>query len=186
MRVFPHRYGESILLAVSGGVDSIVMAHLFLKKPVKICIAHCNFHLRCAESDSDAAFVQEWASSRGVECLIKDFDTQQYASSRNISIEMAARELRYTWFDALCKERGFDGTCVAHNANDNVETLFLNLLRGTGLKGLCAMSPISANPYGSSKIFRPLLDYSRDEIVDYAAAHSLEYRTDSSNLSSEF
>lgn len=190
MRVEPHKWGESVLLAVSGGIDSVVMAELFWRcngfVPVKMAVAHCNFHLRGEESDADAAFVKAWAESHRLECHMADFDTAGYASQKGISIEMAARELRYSWFDALCRENGYDGVCVAHNANDNVETLFLNLLRGTGLKGLCAMSEVSGNPYGDTRVFRPILNYSREEIERYAGEHGIAYRTDSTNLESEY
>lgn len=190
MRVEPHKYGESVLLAVSGGIDSVVMAELFWRCngfiPVKLAVAHCNFHLRGEESDADAAFVKAWADARNIECHMAGFDTGSYASEHGISVEMAARELRYTWFDRLCRENGYAGVCVAHNANDNVETLFLNLLRGTGLKGLCAMKDAARNPYGETKVFRPLLDYSREEIERYAGANGIAYRTDSTNLESEY
>lgn len=154
--------------------------------PVRLAVAHCNFHLRGAESDGDEAFVRGWAASRGLECLVAQFDTAAVALQEGGSIEMAARELRYAWFDKLCRERSFDGVCVAHNANDNAETLILNLLRGTGLDGVCAMSEVSSNPYGSTKVFRPLLQYSRAEIEAYARERGLQWRTDSSNLSSDY
>lgn len=190
MRVEPHKWGESVLLAVSGGIDSVVMAELFWRCngfiPVKLAVAHCNFHLRGEESDADAAFVKAWADAHSLECHMIDFDTVSYASEHRVSVEMAARELRYAWFDALCRENGYAGVCVAHNANDNVETLFLNLLRGTGLKGLCAMKETSRNPYGTTKVFRPMLGYSREEIERYANVNGIEYRTDSTNLKSDY
>ncbi len=190
MRVDPHKWGESVLLAVSGGIDSVVMAELFRRCngfiPVKLAVAHCNFHLRGEESDADAAFVKAWAESHSLKFHLADFDTAGYASVHGISIEMAARELRYSWFDSLCRENAYDGVCVAHNANDNVETLFLNLLRGTGLKGLCAMSENARNPYGETRVFRPMLGYSREEIERYARENGIAYRTDSTNLESEY
>lgn len=189
-RISPE-YGESILLAVSGGVDSIVMAELFDRarkadfRPLRLCLAHCNFHLRGEESDGDEESVREWAGNHGVELFTADFDTRAFASEHGVSIEMAARELRYRWFDVLCSEHGFKGVCVAHNANDNAETLILNLLRGTGLKGLCGLREQSRNPYGNSLVFRPMLEYSRDWIQHYAADHSISYRTDSTNLEND-
>lgn len=190
MRVDPHKWGESVLLAVSGGIDSVVMAELFWRCngfiPVKLAVAHCNFHLRGEESDADAAFVKAWADAHSLRFHTADFDTVSYASLHGVSIEMAARELRYSWFDSLCREYGYDGVCVAHNANDNVETLFLNLLRGTGLKGLCAMKELAPNPYGTTKVFRPVLGYSREEIARYADANGIAFRTDSTNLESEY
>ena len=196
MRVNPHKYGESILLAISGGVDSLVMGELFIDgnayfgadapSPVSLAVAHCNFHLRGEESDGDAAFVKAWADRHGLKCYTADFQTEEYAREQGVSIEMAARELRYEWFDHLCNEHGFDGVCVAHNANDNAETLMLNLLRGTGVKGLCAMAEASVNPYGSSRVFRPMLGFTRDEIDSYANGHGLSWRTDSTNAQPDY
>ncbi len=189
MRVDPHKYGESILLAVSGGVDSMVMASLFLREHRKgnvpmrrLAVANCNFSLRGEESDGDSALVQKWCEDNGVEFFGKVFDTTAFASKEGISIEMAARQLRYEWFNSLCVNEGFDGVCVAHNANDNAETLMLNLLRGTGIKGLCAMEEFSRNPYGSTLVFRPLLGFSRAEIEAWAREHSLSWRNDSTNF----
>ena len=141
----------SFLLAVSGGIDSMCMADLFLREigADSFAIAHCNFHLRGAESDGDEALVKAWADSNGVRMHRVDFDTKAYAGERGVSIEMAARDLRYSWFDQLCNEFGYDVVTVAHNANDNAETLMLNLLRGTGLNGLHGMAEVSCFPsYG--------------------------------------
>lgn len=189
-RISPE-YGESILLAVSGGVDSIVMAELFDSarkadyRPLKICLAHCNFHLRGEESDGDEESVRVWAREHGVELFTAGFDTRTFAAEHGVSIEMAARELRYRWFDALCSEHGFKGVCVAHNSNDNAETLMLNLLRGTGLKGLCGLRELSRNPYGNSLVFRPMLGFSRAWIQQYASDNAISYRTDSTNLEND-
>ena len=133
------------LLAVSGGMDSMCMADLFLQSfgAESFAIAHCNFSLRGDESDGDEALVLEWAERYGVQLYVKHFDTVAYARENGISIEMAARDLRYGWFAELCNEHGFAALSVAHNANDNAETLLLNLLRGTGLKGLHGMADIS-------------------------------------------
>lgn len=151
-----------------------------------LAIAHCNFHLRGEESDGDAAFVREFAASHAVEFFMEDFDTEAFAAERGVSIEMAARELRYRWFDSLCLNHGFDAVCVAHNANDNAETMILNLVRGTGLKGLCGMAEESVNPYGATRVLRPMLDWTRERIESYAADHNLAFRTDSTNLGSEY
>lgn len=151
-----------------------------------LAIAHCNFHLRGDESDADAAFVRDFAAAAGVKLHMADFDTAAFATEHGVSIEMAARELRYRWFDSLCREYGYEAVCVAHNANDNAETLLLNLVRGTGLRGLCGMAEESRNPYGDSLVRRPMLGWSRARIEEYAASHGLAYRTDSSNLSSEY
>ena len=134
------------LLAVSGGIDSMCMADMYCRAGRDFAVAHCNFHLRGIESDADAEFVEKWAERHGVRFFRADFDTAAYASEHGISIEMAARELRYTWFARIASEHGFDAVAVAHNANDNAETLILNLLRGTGLRGIAGMSPESTIP----------------------------------------
>ena len=135
----------SFLLAVSGGMDSMCMADLFLQTlgADSFALAHCNFSLRGEESDGDEALVRLWAEQNSVRLLVKRFDTVAYAREKGVSIEMAARDLRYTWFAELCLEHGFDVLAVAHNANDNAETLMLNLLRGTGLNGLHGMSALT-------------------------------------------
>ena len=134
------------LLAVSGGMDSMCMADLFLQTlgADSFAIAHCNFSLRGEESDGDETLVREWAERNAVQFFVKRFDTVAYARENGISIEMAARDLRYSWFAELCQEHGFAALSVAHNANDNAETLLLNLLRGTGLKGLHGMAEVSS------------------------------------------
>lgn len=136
---------SGFLLAVSGGMDSMCMADLFLSQfgSEAFAVAHCNFHLRGEESDGDEVLVRNWADSNGVRFHRIDFDTEGYAADGGISIEMAARELRYGWFARLCGEFGYRAVVVAHNANDNAETLVLNLLRGTGLKGLHSMAEVS-------------------------------------------
>lgn len=183
--------GGVSLLAVSGGVDSMCMADLFLKSygPDRIALAHCNFHLRGEESDGDEALVRSWADENGVRCHVTSFQTEKYAREQGVSIEMAARDLRYGWFAQLCKEYGYAAVAVAHNANDNAETLLLNLLRGTGLRGLGGMSPVSdmscvAHP--RQKLIRPLLECTRKMIEGYAFAHKVPYREDSTNASSDY
>lgn len=180
--------GGAVLLAVSGGIDSMVMAGLFLESRYKhdITLAHCNFHLRGDESDSDEAFVRDWASAMGVPFLKVDFDTKEYATANGVSVEMAARDLRYSWFASLCENHGFKAVAVAHNANDNAETLILNLLRGTGLKGICGMREVSVLPGSSARLIRPLLGFTRDEIKAYALSKGLSWREDSTNADSTF
>lgn len=179
---------ETALLAVSGGIDSICLASLFLNGSAgrRFAVAHCNFHLRGEDSDSDEALVAAWCGRNGVRYHKADFDTEQYASSHNVSIEMAARELRYDWFASLCRDNGYYGVAVAHNANDNAETLILNLLRGTGLRGITGMQvetvvPVTRNELSGVRLLRPMLSFSRKQIEEYVAANSLEYHDDRTN-----
>ena len=141
----------SYLLAVSGGVDSMCLADLWLRTfgPESCAIAHCNFNLRGDDSDADEALVTAWTQERGVPLHKASFDTLQYASENSLSIEMAARELRYRWFGELCKEHGYCAVVVAHHADDNAETLVLNMVRGAGIKGLTGMKPLSPLPLSS-------------------------------------
>ena len=180
--------GEAVLLAVSGGVDSMCMAELFLNSTAKVrfALAHCNFHLRGEESDSDEALVRAWAESHGVIFIKKDFDTKEYAASNGVSIEMAARELRYTWFAEVCRERGFAALAVAHNANDNAETMILNMLRGTGVKGMTGMRSSSLLPGSDARLIRPLLGFTRNDIHEYAVSHGLQWHEDSTNADSAY
>ena len=179
---------ETALLAVSGGIDSICLASLFLNSSAgrRFSVAHCNFHLRGEDSDSDEALVAAWCGRNGVRYHKADFDTEQYASSHSVSIEMAARELRYDWFASLCQDNGYYGVAVAHNANDNAETLILNLLRGTGLRGVTGMQvetvvPVTRDELSGVRLLRPMLSFSRKQIEEYVAANSLEYHEDRTN-----
>lgn len=179
---------ETALLAVSGGIDSICLASLFLNSSAgrRFAVAHCNFHLRGEDSDLDEALVAAWCGRNGVRYHKADFDTEQYASSHSVSIEMAARELRYDWFASLCRENGYYGVAVAHNANDNAETLILNLLRGTGLRGVTGMQvetvvPVTRDELSGVRLLRPMLSFSREQIEEYVAANSLEYHDDRTN-----
>lgn len=179
---------ETALLAVSGGIDSICLASLFLNSSAgrRFAVAHCNFHLRGEDSDSDEALVAAWCGRNGVRYHKADFDTEQYASAHSVSIEMAARELRYDWFASLCKDNGYYGVAVAHNANDNAETLILNLLRGTGLRGITGMLvetvvPVNRDELSGVRLLRPMLSFSRKQIEEYVAANSLEYHDDRTN-----
>ncbi|MGM9749016.1 MAG: tRNA lysidine(34) synthetase TilS [Candidatus Cryptobacteroides sp.] len=177
------------LLAVSGGVDSITMAELFAHSSIapRFALAHCNFCLRGGESDADADFVASWASEHGVLLHTSSFDTEDFASTNSVSIEMAARELRYRWFASLCNEYGYSAVAVAHNANDNAETLILNLLRGTGIKGLSGMKEIAYVPYGGDvALVRPLLTFTRDQIEGFARACGIHWREDHTNSETEY
>ena len=181
---------RKVLVAVSGGVDSMCLADLFLQNygPDRFAVAHCNFQLRGEESDGDEAMVAAWAHENDVHCHVTSFDTEAYAIKEGISIEMAARDLRYSWFDSLCTENAYSAVAVAHNANDNAETLILNLLRGTGIHGLCGMSEFSELPtrHGAPALIRPILACTRKMIEGYAFAHGIRYRDDSSNAGTEY
>ena len=182
---------KKTLLAVSGGIDSMCMAEIYVRRcpSDSIAVAHCNFNLRGAESDGDEALVRSWAESHGVRCHVRSFDTRAFAAEHGVSIEMAARELRYGWFAQLCGSEGYAEVAVAHNANDNAETLMLNLLRGSGMKGLSGMTAVSSLPVPAGspvRLVRPMLEMTRKQIEGYALAHGVKYRHDSTNFSSEY
>lgn len=179
---------SDILLAVSGGIDSMYLLHRAseLFPEASFAVAHCNFGLRGEESDGDEAFVRSCCNELGIRCFCKSFDTAGYASANGISIEMAARELRYAWFAELAREEGFDGVAVAHNLNDNAETLMLNLLRGTGTRGAKGMAAESVFPGGEIRLLRPMLGISRDEIKAWMTARGLEWREDRTNALNEY
>ena len=165
------------------------MADLFLSEfgPEAFAIAHCNFHLRGEESDGDETLVRNWADSNGVRFHRTDFDTEGHAAGNAVSIEMAARDLRYGWFAKLCGEFGYRAVVVAHNANDNAETLVLNLLRGTGLKGLLGMAEVSSLTASQGTfLLRPLLSFSRKQIEGHVFANKVPYRDDSTNALCEY
>ena len=152
-------------------------------------IAHCNFHLRGKESDGDEAFVKAWADANGIPCHVRHFETSAYAAEQGISVEMAARRLRYHWFGELCRQHGYSGVAVAHNANDNAETLLLNLLRGTGIRGLLGMKAEGFIPdpeFSDIPLLRPLLGMTRVEIEAFAAEHGLSWREDATNALNDF
>ena len=142
-------------------------------------VAHCNFGLRGSESDGDELFVREWCRDTGTECFVRRFDTAGYSLTQGVSIEMAARELRYAWFRELCEEHGFEAVAVAHNADDNAETLILNLLRGTGIRGIRGMG-------GREGVLRPLLGTSRSDIRKRMSEHGRRWREDSTNSDSTY
>ena len=166
---------DAILLAVSGGLDSATMSHLFYLAKFKFAIAHCNFHLRGKDSDKDNLFVQQLAEKYNVPFFSKDFDTTGYATHKGISIEMAAREQRYQWFAELLEKEHYKYIATAHHLDDNIETVFLNLLRGTGFAGLHGILPKQQN------IIRPLLFASRDEIEQYSKTEKLTHQKDTTN-----
>ncbi|MBN2520989.1 MAG: tRNA lysidine(34) synthetase TilS [Bacteroidales bacterium] len=171
---------DKILLTVSGGIDSVCMAHLFHSAGFNFGIAHCNFNLRGAESDGDEAFVKELAKTYNVDFFIENFNTESYAAENKISVQMAARNLRYNWFEKVRALEQYDYIAVAHNKNDLIESFFINLARGTGIKGLTGFK--AKNGY----IIRPLLLFTRQEIMEYSEINNIKYREDSSNSSTKY
>ena len=171
---------DRILLAVSGGVDSMVLMSLFYQSGYHIGVAHCNFGLRGEESDEDEELVARVAASYGVKIYNKRFDTVGEMERTGESMEMAARRLRYEWFDQLSAEHGYTAIAIAHHVDDSIETFFINLLRGTGLRGLTGITRQRGN------IIRPLLFAERKEILEYAILHKIPFREDSSNRSKKY
>jgi len=166
---------KDILLAVSGGVDSMVMADLFHKSGISVGIAHCNFKLRDADSDMDEDFVRDYALQLGLRFHHASFDTSDHDKKRGISIQMAARDLRYRWFDMIISEHGYATVATAHHRNDEFETMLFNLFKGTGIEGLTGMRPMEKNR------IRPLLFASRVMIQSYAESNDIKWREDASN-----
>lgn len=166
---------DKILLTVSGGIDSMVMLHLFQQSVYSFAIAHCNFQLRGEEADLDEQFIKQYADRFHISIYINHFDTKGYAETNKISIQMAARELRYTWFEELAETYNYQRIATAHHLDDAIETFFVNMLRKTGLKGL---QGINAD---SGKIIRPLLFTTRKDIESYAVANNIAFREDKSN-----
>ncbi len=169
-----------MFVAVSGGIDSVVLSHMLHSAGFTICIAHVNFGLRAKESDDDERFVRDWAQQLGVACEVIRFDTKAEARKRKLSVQMAARELRYDWFNLLSEKNQNAFVAVAHQHDDELETFFINLLRGSGLHGLKGISERNGN------IIRPLLFASRTEIEAYALKYHLLWRNDSSNQKNDY
>jgi tRNA(Ile)-lysidine synthase len=177
---FPFLNGKKLLLATSGGLDSMVMVDLFHKLNYSIAIAHCNFQLRGVESFEDQAFVQNYSEVNKIESFVTQFDTEAFAEDYKLSTQVAARELRYSWFYELSDTENFDYILTAHHADDNLETLLINFVRGTGLDGLTGI------PAQNDIVIRPLLIFSRQEIEYYAKENNIEWREDSSNASDKY
>ncbi|MBO7146035.1 MAG: tRNA lysidine(34) synthetase TilS [Salinivirgaceae bacterium] len=177
-QLFDH--SNSLLAAVSGGADSVVMLHLLAQCRLKVAVAHCNFQLRGADADGDEKFVRQLAEKYQMPFFSIRFNTLAYADEQRVSVEMAARELRYNWFAQLAAEQHFDRILTAHHLNDNIETLLLNLTRGTGINGLAGISAVNGN------IVRPLLFATRTQIEEYARLNNLAFRTDCTNLSDDY
>ena len=165
----------TVIVGLSGGMDSMALLDILTLLGYRCVAAHCNFHLRGAESDRDGDFVRRWCKSVDVPLVSIDFDTREYASDRKISIEMAARELRYRWFEMMRVQHQAEAIVVAHHRDDSVETVLMNLIRGTGIKGLSGIAP------KNRKVVRPLLSVSREEIARYMVSRDIPYVFDSSN-----
>ena len=176
---FPQLKDKKLLLAVSGGIDSMVLLDLFYKLRFDICVVHCNFQLRGKESKGDEMLVREICQDRYIPYFIETFDTLEFAKENKFSIQLAARKLRYDWFQELLS-LGYDYVLTAHHLDDNVETFLINFTRGTGLEGLTGI------PAQNGNIIRPLLPFSREEIENYAQANQIQWREDSSNASDKY
>ncbi len=177
---FSFLHKSKILIAVSGGLDSVVLTHLCKASNLNIALAHCNFKLRGEESDGDEAFVLQLGETLNVEVFIEYFDTEAYAENNKLSIQMAARELRYQWFESLMNHLEFDYMLTAHHADDNLETFLINLSRGSGLRGLTGIPEING------QIVRPLLPFSREQLAQFAENEKISWRDDSSNASDTY
>ncbi len=177
---FPELKKNKFLLACSGGVDSVVLAHLCHASNLNFAIAHCNFKLRAQESDEDQSFVQNLADDLKVDCFITQFDTKKYAEEHKTSIQIAARELRYTWFAEIQKINNIPILVTAHHADDDLETFIINLSRGTGINGLTGI------PKQNTSLARPLLNFSREQILAFANAQKINWREDASNNDTKY
>lgn len=177
---FPFLNGKKLLLATSGGIDSMVMVHLFQKMKFDIAIAHCNFQLRGIESFEDQQFVEKYADTNKIAIYTTQFDTKSFAEDYTLSTQMAARALRYNWFYELLSVYNFDYILTAHHADDNLETFLINLSRGTGIEGLTGI------PAQNDKVVRPLLNFSSIQIENYASENKVHWREDSSNASDTY
>jgi tRNA(Ile)-lysidine synthase len=177
---FPFLQQAKILVAVSGGLDSMVLLDLAVKSELQIAVAHCNFQLRGAESDGDENFVKSFCQENSIQVFFQRFDTTQFAEDEKLSIQLAARQLRYQWFYEILENENFDFVVTAHHLDDQLETFLINFSRGTGLDGLCGI------PSLNDKIVRPLLIFSRAEIETFANENQLNWREDSSNSSDKY
>ena len=173
-------FRDKVLVALSGGADSVALLRVLLVLGYRCEAAHCNFHLRGAESDRDERFVRSLCGELGVMLHVTHFDTMSYAASHHVSIEMAAREMRYDWFEQIRQQREAQVIAVAHHRDDSVETFLLNLVRGAGINGLKGISP------KNGRIVRPLLEADRQDILEYLHHLNQEYVTDSTNLQDEY
>ena len=170
----PHKECDFVL-AISGGIDSMVLANLFLINNLNFSIAHCNFQLRGKESDDDELFINKWCSEKDIKLYNKKFSTEDYCKNNKLTIQMGARELRYEWFRELVDKEKHDFIVTAHHIDDQLETFIINSIRGTGIDGLVGI------PDKINKIIRPLLMSSKDQIIEYSKVNKINYREDSSN-----
>jgi len=177
---FSYLQDAKILVAISGGLDSVVLVHLLSNLNYKIGLAHVNYQLRDEESDLDAAFVEQLGKQLKMPFFIHSVDTTTYAKKTDLSIQMAAREIRYQWFGVLLQKHGYDFVLTAHHLDDSIETFFINLNRSTGLEGLTGI------PSRNNNVIRPLLAFSRAEIEKYAVKNKLEWREDTSNATTKY
>ncbi|OYQ32077.1 tRNA lysidine(34) synthetase TilS [Flavobacterium cyanobacteriorum] len=176
----PFLKDKKLLLACSGGIDSMVLAHLLKQLDYPFSIAHCNFMLRGEESDADEDFVRNYASCNNIPVYITHFDTMLFATDNKLSLQVAARQLRYGWFNELLRENGLDYLLTAHHLDDSAETFLINFTRGTGLEGLTGI------PQQNEAIVRPLLPFTREEVEAYARENSIIWREDSSNATDKY
>ena len=177
---FPFLEDSKLLIAISGGIDSVVLAHLCSQLNLNFSLCHCNFNLRGQESDDDEAFVTSLAKSLKTPVYTTSFETEKYATKNKVSIQVAARDLRYTWFYKLLDANQYDYVLTAHNTNDNLETFIINLTRGSGLEGFTGIPPVN------QKSVRPLLAFSRDDITLFAIKNGIVWREDRSNASIKY
>jgi len=171
---------KKLLLAVSGGLDSMILSHLFQRLDYDIAIAHCNFNLRGEESDGDEAFVRQFAGDSIISIFVTRFDTASFSRNAKVSIQVAARQLRYAWFDELMQTEGFEYVLTAHHLDDSLETFLINFTRSTGIEGLTGI------PQQNGRVIRPLLPFTRNEIEAYAKENNVKWREDSSNASDKY
>ena len=176
----PFLKDKKLLIAISGGIDSVVLTHLLASLKFNISLAHCNFNLRDNESDLDEAFVKKLGESLNTKTFTTHFNTEEFAKKNKQSTQIAARNLRYNWFQKLMEQNNFDYVLTAHHADDNLETFLINLTRGTGLEGLTGIPEINGN------IVRPLLKFSREKIIAFATENNIDWREDKSNASTKY